>query len=162
MWVRCAGKVRCHDLPHSLQPSHCTLCANSMANLDAASRSSTSEKAAGCCDRCGKRFSKREHLYRHLRSHTNERPYSCRYCHKSYGRRWVQISSAVESSYSDFAAMSCDGMRGLTRKMVLQLSLSQCLRTQTQVSFKRSQLTWTHCRYPSRHHISPARDRKDG
>ncbi|OQV06218.1 Fungal specific transcription factor domain-containing protein [Cladophialophora immunda] len=38
------------------------------------------------CRFCGRRFSKAEHLGRHLRSHTGEKPFKCSYCAKSYGR----------------------------------------------------------------------------
>ncbi|PYI02791.1 hypothetical protein BO78DRAFT_400312 [Aspergillus sclerotiicarbonarius CBS 121057] len=38
------------------------------------------------CPACNKTFSKAEHLTRHLRSHTNERPYACTICEKVYSR----------------------------------------------------------------------------
>jgi hypothetical protein len=39
------------------------------------------------CRVCKKSFSKSEHLKRHLRSHTKERPYTCTTCGKSYSRK---------------------------------------------------------------------------
>ncbi|PWY90297.1 hypothetical protein BO94DRAFT_574081 [Aspergillus sclerotioniger CBS 115572] len=38
------------------------------------------------CPACNKTFSKAEHLTRHLRSHTKERPYACTTCDKVYSR----------------------------------------------------------------------------
>ncbi|KAL5355839.1 hypothetical protein BJX96DRAFT_185038 [Aspergillus floccosus] len=38
------------------------------------------------CHTCNKNFSKSEHLTRHLRSHTKERPYECTTCGKLYSR----------------------------------------------------------------------------
>ena len=39
------------------------------------------------CSVCHRVFSKVEHLQRHLRTHTHERPFSCEYCFKSYARK---------------------------------------------------------------------------
>lgn len=39
------------------------------------------------CHTCKKTFSKAEHLTRHLRSHTKERPYECSVCGRLYSRR---------------------------------------------------------------------------
>lgn len=39
------------------------------------------------CNVCTKAFSRQEHLKRHERSHTNERPYECGLCDKNFTRR---------------------------------------------------------------------------
>ncbi|KAL6792662.1 hypothetical protein J3E68DRAFT_377410 [Trichoderma sp. SZMC 28012] len=39
------------------------------------------------CPHCDQAFKKREHMVRHIRSHTKERPFACDICSKSYGRR---------------------------------------------------------------------------
>ncbi|KAI5459547.1 hypothetical protein BGZ63DRAFT_489379, partial [Mariannaea sp. PMI_226] len=39
------------------------------------------------CPHCGQCFSKTEHLARHVRSHTKERPFRCDACGKSYSRQ---------------------------------------------------------------------------
>ncbi|KAH6660540.1 fungal-specific transcription factor domain-containing protein [Truncatella angustata] len=38
------------------------------------------------CEECGQVFSKAEHLARHIRSHTKERPFQCSLCGKAYSR----------------------------------------------------------------------------
>lgn len=43
------------------------------------------------CRYCERKFSKAEHLKRHERSHTGERPYTCHKCHKSFSRSDVLI-----------------------------------------------------------------------
>ncbi|PYH98472.1 hypothetical protein BO71DRAFT_371179 [Aspergillus ellipticus CBS 707.79] len=46
----------------------------------------TSSSRTRPCRVCNKTFSKAEHLTRHLRSHTLERPYTCTVCGKGYSR----------------------------------------------------------------------------
>ncbi|KAI1623922.1 hypothetical protein EDD37DRAFT_666616 [Exophiala viscosa] len=43
------------------------------------------------CGVCGRKFSKNEHLRRHDRSHTKEKPYECPVCHKSFARSDVLV-----------------------------------------------------------------------
>ncbi|KAJ5456107.1 uncharacterized protein N7458_003690 [Penicillium daleae] len=38
------------------------------------------------CSACAKSFSKKEHLTRHIRSHTREQPFPCQFCGKRFGR----------------------------------------------------------------------------
>ena len=39
------------------------------------------------CRVCGRNFTKREHLARHVRSHTKEKPFECPDCGSRYGRQ---------------------------------------------------------------------------
>lgn len=39
------------------------------------------------CHLCPRSFTKTEHLERHIRSHTKEKPYRCSECGKKYGRQ---------------------------------------------------------------------------
>ncbi|KAL6884459.1 fungal-specific transcription factor domain-containing protein [Trichoderma evansii] len=39
------------------------------------------------CPQCDQAFKKREHMVRHILSHTKEKPFACDICSKSYGRR---------------------------------------------------------------------------
>lgn len=41
------------------------------------------------CPHCSREFKKNDHYDRHVRSHTNEKPYGCRTCGKFYPRRYV-------------------------------------------------------------------------
>lgn len=47
------------------------------------------ERPIATCGICGRCFGKQEHLVRHMRIHTRERPYPCPSCHKSFSRRDV-------------------------------------------------------------------------
>jgi hypothetical protein len=39
------------------------------------------------CAFCARAFSKTEHLERHIRSHTKEKPFECHHCGRKYGRK---------------------------------------------------------------------------
>lgn len=39
------------------------------------------------CAFCAKAFKRSEHCIRHERTHTQEKPFVCRYCSKSYSRK---------------------------------------------------------------------------
>ena len=42
------------------------------------------------CAICFRTFAKTEHLERHVRSHTKEKPFRCDICGRSYGRKYVK------------------------------------------------------------------------
>ena len=48
------------------------------------------KKAPRTCDFCDRTFTRTEHLVRHRRTHTAERPFSCPVCHASFPRLDVQ------------------------------------------------------------------------
>ena len=43
------------------------------------------------CHHCSRTFTKTEHLERHVRSHTKEKPFQCSVCGKNYGRQYVML-----------------------------------------------------------------------
>lgn len=61
------------------------------------------------CALCRKRFTKTEHLGRHLRTHTGSRPFECSMCHKRFSRqdtlsRHVRIHTfSVENQGSQYS-----------------------------------------------------------
>lgn len=48
------------------------------------------------CDVCTRAFSRQEHLTRHQRSHTNERPYECGICDRNFTRRDLLLRHALK------------------------------------------------------------------
>lgn len=42
------------------------------------------------CPLCSRSFAKTEHLERHVRSHTKEKPFECPQCGRKYGRKYVR------------------------------------------------------------------------
>jgi len=60
------------------------------------------ERSNAVCSICGRGFGKQEHLVRHMRIHTRERPYPCPSCHKSFSRRDVLTRHiAAHNDHSD-------------------------------------------------------------
>jgi len=50
-------------------------------------RSSSAANKQRECLTCGRIFSKTDHLERHVRSHTKEKPFGCSVCGRKYGRQ---------------------------------------------------------------------------
>lgn len=60
----------------------------------------TSSDRTHHCSVCLKSFKRREHYQRHVRSHTNEKPFACRYCAKCYSRKDL-VSRHEKTLHSD-------------------------------------------------------------
>ncbi|KAI8715892.1 hypothetical protein NCS52_01098100 [Fusarium sp. LHS14.1] len=65
------------------------------------------------CDICNCTFARQEHLTRHTRSHTREKPYQCLQCNKTFSRLDVlqRHISSHEQSASDLAGVSARACR---------------------------------------------------
>ena len=77
------------------------------------------------CIYCPKTFTKRDHLTRHERSHTGERPYSCSHCAKRFGDRSTlrQHALLVHSSRLPYECTEC----GLSFQVRQELKLHRRL-----------------------------------
>jgi hypothetical protein len=48
------------------------------------------------CEFCRRSFGRQEHLDRHVRSHSNHRPFRCDGCHRHFSRRYVTYERPSE------------------------------------------------------------------
>lgn len=67
---------------------------NHVANCERQRRPKTSQDER-ICSICSQTFKKAEHLARHIRSHTKERPFTCDVCGKFYARQYVSYIYSV-------------------------------------------------------------------
>lgn len=68
------------------------------------------------CQYCQRSFSRAEHLQRHLRTHTQEKPYGCSVCSKSFGRRDLLVRHSRLIHPSNQRDEASDDQGGLHRR----------------------------------------------
>ena len=72
---------------------------DSRSRLDPeARRRRKSSKEERVCSICSQAFRKAEHLARHVRSHTKEKPFECSVCGRTYVREYVIINGACHTT----------------------------------------------------------------
>jgi hypothetical protein len=81
------------------QPSRCLGRADLLTPSQARPAARNSPSASGHCGRSTQGAltqSRPDHLLRHMRSHNNEKPFTCKICDKAFGRQCVLKPAAVE------------------------------------------------------------------
>ncbi|OJJ66007.1 hypothetical protein ASPBRDRAFT_139036 [Aspergillus brasiliensis CBS 101740] len=54
--------------------------------------SRASSRKERSCPWCSQTFTKEDHLSRHIRTHTKERPFACSVCSKPFSRQYARFS----------------------------------------------------------------------
>lgn len=68
-----------------------------MPPKQSAAAMANAERPRFACRHCSSTFKRKEHMTRHERSHTAERPYECSYCETAFTRKLVQNSKFFEN-----------------------------------------------------------------
>ncbi|KIW22900.1 uncharacterized protein PV07_11148 [Cladophialophora immunda] len=63
------------------------------------------------CSTCGRTFAKTDHLERHVRSHTKEKPFVCGKCGRKYGRHDTLLRHQKDHSADDISVAVAEGKR---------------------------------------------------
>ncbi len=78
------------------------------------------------CSTCKKTYNRADHLIRHVRSHTHEKPYVCEVCGKGFAR--PDLLKRHASGHEDEDKSTPDGAASKKRKIASHLSASQSSR----------------------------------
>ncbi|KXH47338.1 hypothetical protein CSIM01_05275 [Colletotrichum simmondsii] len=76
------------------------------------------------CDYCGSTFGRQEHLTRHKRSHTREKPFSCSACGKSFSR--LDVLTRHAASHDEVASESRRPVASSRACQACAVSRSRC------------------------------------
>ncbi|XP_065309794.2 zinc finger protein 436-like isoform X6 [Dermacentor albipictus] len=61
------------------------------------------------CESCGKQFYRSDHLVRHYRTHTDERPYKCEICDKMFRRSYdLDVHKRIHAGERPYKCQICD------------------------------------------------------
>lgn len=108
---------RCRKSRSEGRTSPCDLCGKRFSNKASLTRHvkiHTREKRFPC-DLCGKRFSSRNHVETHQRIHTGERPFSCAECGRKFlNHSHLVLHKVVHTREKPFTCPVCG--KGFTRK----------------------------------------------
>uniref|UniRef100_A0A8C4SNK5 C2H2-type domain-containing protein n=1 Tax=Erpetoichthys calabaricus TaxID=27687 RepID=A0A8C4SNK5_ERPCA len=65
-------------------------------------------KKTYCCSECGKQFTKKSRLQRHIRVHTGEKPFCCSECGKQFSQKsYLQTHKRIHTGEKPFSCSEC-------------------------------------------------------
>lgn len=76
------------------------------------------------CSWCFKSFTKDEHLARHVRTHTREKPFVCTVCRKAFSRQYVSSRiPPMNSALTELLVILSYDIQDVTDRLVLSRPL---------------------------------------
>ncbi|XP_016397540.1 gastrula zinc finger protein XlCGF57.1-like [Sinocyclocheilus rhinocerous] len=99
----------------------------------------TGAKASFTCTQCGKSFSRKSEVNRHMTVHTGEKPYTCTQCEKGFfDKEELNVHMRIHTGESPFTCIQCGkSFENISKPWILLLptSLDIVRRSQTHASF---------------------------